>query len=127
MREVVTFHSTDGRVMVTSTRLIVGNAVYTISSIKAVKLVASKPGRLGFAICIGIGVVLLLAGGKAQNLDVVLFGGFLIVLVAIWWMMQEPTYHLRIAPGNTDVLSSKEEQEIVPVLQALDEAIIHRG
>lgn len=129
MREVVTFHSNDGRVMVTTTRLIVDNTVYPMSSIKSVKLVVSKPGRFAFAISIGIGIGFLLAGSKTQNLDIVLFGagGFLIVLGAFWWILQAPTYRLRIAPGNRDVFFSKDEKEIVPVLQALNEAIIHRA
>jgi len=53
----------------------------------------------------------------------------LIAVAVLWWMSQKILYYVRLesASGASDALESKDKEMIFKVVEALNEAIIHRG
>lgn len=129
MTEEITFYSNDQGIRVTSARLIIGDSVYAMTNITSVKRAVTKPKRTGPLFSIGIGIVFMLGTLASGDTGGVVFGMILIALGIIWWLLQKPTYHLRVASasGEADALSNKDEKQIMPVVQAINEAMIHRG
>ena len=54
---------------------------------------------------------------------------FVLVLAVVWWIFQKIEYQVRLstASGEATALKSKDADWIIRVVNALNEAIIHRG
>lgn len=114
-----------GSVKVTNARFIVDTRTYAMNGVTSVKSSVTPPTRgLPIALII-IGALMLLAGGMGVKLlGVALIGG------GIWvWSQQKSTHavFLSSASGEVQALANTDDQYINGVVQALNEALIHRG
>jgi hypothetical protein len=112
-------------VTVTSARFVVPAQTYAISGITSVKSYQETPSRKGPIILIIIGALMGLGGGGKAIGAVI----FVLVLAVVWWIYQKTEYQVRLstASGETTALKSKDAGWIIRVINALNEAIIHRG
>jgi len=115
----------EGGVTVTNARFIVPSQTYAMSGITSVKTYEKTPSRNGPLILIIIGVLMAL-GGKQEAIGAVVF---VLVLAVVWWIFQKIEYQVRLstASGEATALKSKDADWIIRVVNALNEAIIHRG
>ncbi len=118
--EEKTFFERKG-VKVTNARFVVDGQTFAISNITSVKPLEEPPKRLG-------GVLLLLCGfiTLTQN---AFFGVPVIALVSYYLYKQKPTYHvmLRTSGGENKALTTHQRDDLNKVVEALNEAIVHRG
>lgn len=129
MTEETTFYSHESGIRVTNTRVIIRNTTYAMANIASVRAAVTKPSRNGPILFIVFGVLALLGGGAGESAGIAVLGLVIGVLGVLWWMVQKPTYHVRIssASGEVDALSSPGKEHIESVIQAINEAIIKRG
>jgi hypothetical protein len=114
----------EGNITVTNSRVVVPAQTYAMSGITSVKSMKETPSRKGPIILIIIGV-LALAGGK----DAVA-GGLIFLLAGIaWWALHKPTYWLVLhsASGESKAFTNKDVGFISRIVEAINNAIIHRG
>ena len=123
MQEQSFFNS--GGVTVTNARAIIGGTTYSMANITSVS-VGMTPASRGGAILLALfGCVLAAAtdgGGKG-------LGVLLLILGIAWAVMAKATYIVKLgsAGGETQALSSKDQPFIEQVVNAMNNAIIHRG
>ena len=117
--EKVFFES--GDVKVTSARFITYGKTQALSGITSVSSHYVKPNRM-WPIILGVVGAICLA---FNWIVAILF----IALAAYWWISQKTIYFVRLesASGTADALSSKDRDFIFKVVDALNDAIIHRG
>jgi len=110
----------EGGVTVTNARFIVPSQTYAMSGITSVKSYEKTPSRKGPLTLIIIGFIVTL-----YKLGAIIF----IILGVIWWIFQKIEYQVRLstASGEATALKSKDADWIIRVVNALNEAIIHRG
>ena len=114
----------EGGVTVTNARFIVPAQTYAMSGITSVKSYEKKPSRRGPITLIVIGGIAVLSGKDA------LAGGIiLLVLALLWWVLSKTEFQVKLstASGEATALRSKNSSWIRRVVNALNEAIIHRG
>jgi Family of unknown function (DUF6232) len=126
----ITFYSDDRGIRVTNSRLVFGDTTYSMANLTSV---AVRRGATNYAILIlGLLFALMWLMGSVAGADLVaqigavctaLFaGGFILSLVLKKW-------HLRItsSSGESSPLMSRDKEYISKVVQAIQEAMIHRG
>lgn len=114
----------DGGVSVTNARFIAQGQTYAMSGITSVKSFRQDPSRKG-PIILGIVGVLALGGGGSVTV-----GGLLLAAGAVaWWFLQKPEFSVLLssASGETKALASQDGDFISKVVNALNDAIVHRG
>ena len=108
-------------VKVTNSRFITGSQTFAMSNVTSVKAFEQKPKRLG-------GIVVLLIGlAVAVNTPIV---GLLIAAIAGYYLYKQTTmYHVMLATagGETSALKTNQCEYLNKIVNALNEAIIHRG
>jgi len=122
-----TYYSDDKGVRITSTRLIVGEATYSMANITSIKTSKTGPNYAVGIIAAVIGLVFVGLHGISSALAVI---GVLLALGGIAFLLTtKPTFHLEVtsAAGEQSPLSSKDEKYIEKVAVALNEALIKRG
>ena len=114
----------DGGVSVSNSRMMYGGQTYAMSGITSVKAFETKPSRKGPIILIAIGI-LALAGGKNAIIGALIFlaGGI------AWWVSQKSEFSvvLTSASGETRAYTSKDGPFVNKIVNAVNEAIVHRG
>lgn len=123
MTETVFFD--ENNVKVTNARFIANNQTYAMSGVTSVRSTMAPAEVKGYLIGIGIGLIMLFAlEGAAKLFGVVVAG------VAIWLMISAKSTHwvtLVTSAAESRALESKDELFINRVVEALNDAIIHRG
>jgi hypothetical protein len=111
-------------VSVTNARFIAQGQTYAMSGITSVQSFRQDPSRKGPIILAIVGGLALLGGGTSSVVGLLLMAG-----AAAWWLTTKPEYSvlLNSASGEAKALASKDGQFIAKVVNALNEAIVHRG
>lgn len=109
-------------VKVTNARFMSGSQTFAMSNVTSVKALTEKPNRLiPIMICI-VGIAI----AKNGSLEV---GGALAAMSAAYLFLRKTTYHvmLNTSGGETSALKTHQLDYITKVVNALNEAIVHRG
>ena len=111
-------------VVVTDARFIVQRQTYAMSGITSVKSMKQNPVRIRPVFLFFIGLPPLASGGMGIAVGLTLFAG-----AVAWWLSQKPEFFvvLNSASGEVEALSSEDNHFISRVVDALNQAIIHRG
>ncbi|HTA27426.1 MAG TPA: DUF6232 family protein [Bacteroidia bacterium] len=121
------YYSLDG-VKITNTRFIVENTTYSVNGITSVRTSIISPNKTGPIFAIVFGAILALLGyNSSSNITTI---GIILAIIGIVWLLSLKTwYDLRIstAAGETDAVTSKDEDYIRKIATALNQAIIYRG
>lgn len=114
-----------GNVLVTNARFIVGSSTYAMLGVTSVKKTKVMPSRVGTVVLFIVGIFLLLGLTGAAKL----WGVGVIALAVLAYKGAKPKYsvYLNSSSGESQALESEDEQYIDTVINALNQAIIHRG
>jgi hypothetical protein len=125
----ITFYSDDRGVRITNARLMVPNTTYAMANITSVKTDRVGPKYFGAIVTVVLGLVLLWVAGTRGLSQAGILGVVLLGTGIAWGVSLKPDYHLRIfsAAGESSALSAKDKAYIEKVVQAIHEAMIHRG
>jgi len=107
-------------VKVTNARFVIGGETHSMSGVTSVRSQANKINRKPLFILAAIGAVAAIFH----------WIGFVLIAGAVaWWFLQKQTYSviLSSASGNQDALTSPDLPFIQNVVNALNDAIVHRG
>ncbi len=111
-------------VSVTSARMMYEGQTYAMSGVTSVKSYEKQPSRKGPIILILIGL-LALAGGKE---------GIIIALLCLaggifWWVKQKSEYSVLLtsASGEMKAYTSTDGNIVQKIVNAVNDAIVHRG
>lgn len=109
-----------GDVKVTNSRFISNGQTYAMRNVTSVKPFKQNPPRV-------IGVVLALVG-LAVMTQSFLVGLVILAIGGAILFMLKPTYHVLLATssGETRALHSKDQSFVNQVIQAINDAIVHR-
>ena len=112
----------DNNVTVTQARYIANGKTYTMRNISSVSLFTLKSSYTLETILIVVGVILLIAGTY-------IVGGILGAIGVTLMVIKKDEYAVRISTnsGETNSLTSKDKDYIQKIVDALNDAIIHRG
>ncbi|TLU87604.1 MAG: QacE [Chlorobium sp.] len=120
----------EGGVSVTNARFMAQGQTYAMSGITSVKSFREDPSHKGPIILGIIGVLGTLGAFSSNSVG----NGIVMTLLFIggavaWWMYQKPAFSvlLNSASGEAKALTSKDGQFISHVVNALNDAIVHRG
>jgi hypothetical protein len=113
----------DANVTVTQSRFIASSKTYAMRNISSVSLFKIEKSKTGPLILMGLGLLLLFGDGTRVM-------GVILIVVGLFWIMNiKDEYSVRISTnaGESNSLVSKDESYIQKIVNALNEAIIHRG
>lgn len=117
-----------GDVKVTNSRFIAGGQTYVMSNVTSVKSFVQKPDKVGGIVLLIIGLVFVAIGLAATFL---FYLGIVLVAVAAFVLnsSQKSVYHVMLTTSGGEVSALKTYQldYITKVVNALNEAIVHRG
>jgi predicted histidine transporter YuiF (NhaC family) len=115
-------------VQVTNDRFVVPGQTYALSGVTSVAMHVRKPKRIGPILLFIIGFFCLMGGFSGST------GAFIAALVFIGlgillWISNPTKYVVRLmtASGESDALPSKDAGLVKRIVEALNNAIIHRG
>ncbi len=113
----------NGSVSVTQSRFIVGDKTYAMRNISSVQIGIITPSRTLGILFVIIGV--LLAFNEAARV----VGLIIAVIAGVYAYSLKDKYSVRISTnsGETDGLISEKRQYIQEIVNALNEAMVHRG
>lgn len=113
----------DNNVTVTQSRYIAGSKTYAMRNISSVSIFKIDKSRTGAILFLVMGILLLIPEGKR------VFGGILAIIGGIWLYSIKDEYAVRISTnaGEANSLVSKDQAYIQKIVNALNDAIIHRG
>ncbi|CAM4218602.1 DUF6232 family protein [Serratia silvae] len=114
-----------GHVLITNARFIVGNSTYAMTGVTSVKKHSVTPSRIGAIVLIIVGMVLLInmqGVSKLWGVGVIGLG-----VLAIKGAKTKHSVYLNSSSGESQALQSEDENYIDTVINALNQAIIHRG
>ncbi|MCB0465793.1 MAG: hypothetical protein KDC78_09005 [Aequorivita sp.] len=113
----------DSTVTVTQSRYIAGSKTYAMRNISSVSLFKIDKSRTGAILLLVVGILLLFPEGTR------VVGGIIAILGGIWLFSIKDEYSVRISTnaGEANSLVSKDQVYIQKVVNALNDAIIHRG
>jgi hypothetical protein len=114
----------DEKVTVTQSRFISYNKTYAMRNISSVALSKLEKSRAYPIILIILGIFLIFTGGTIQ-----LIGVGVAAIGVIWILLMKDEYSVRISTnaGELDSLISEDYSYVEKVVNALNEAMIHRG
>lgn len=114
----------DRGVSVSNSRMMYEGQTYAMSGITSVKSFEKKPSRTGPIILIVIGVFMLAAGKSAIIGALFFLGGGI-----AWWVAQKSDYSVLLtsASGEAKAYNSKDGDFVGKIVNAVNEAIVHRG
>ena len=124
------FLRTDDGVVVTNSRFIfpasrnLPGGTYAMANVASVKRKTNPVSRVGPVVLGVVGLLTLLPGSDWRPL-----GAVMVIAAVLWWILHKPTFTviLSSASGDQEALTSKDGEYIQKVINALNEAIIHRG
>ena len=117
-----------GDTLVTNTRFVKGNGMWTMSGVTSVSVGTDVPSKKGSIALIVIGGVILLAGLQGSVTAVVF--GLGVAALGIWWLVRlKNSYYILLmnAATSTKAISDTNRGYIDTIVKALTEAIVHRG
>tara|TARA_Y100000589_G_C26928373_1_gene537290 strand:- start:190 stop:561 length:372 start_codon:yes stop_codon:yes gene_type:complete len=111
----------DSNVLVTQSRFVAGGKTYAMRNISSVTKY-KIPKKIGTAIFLIIVGLILLAFSP-------IIGGLIFIAGILWLILSKPKYSVRIQSnaGEADGFISKDEKYIQKIVDAVNNAIIHRG
>jgi hypothetical protein len=115
----------EGGIKVTNARFIVHSQTYAMNGVTSVKSSVTSPSRGGPIALIVVGLILLFALEGASKIIGLAVGG-----LGVWIFIQQKSTHavfLSSASGEVQALTDQNENYINGVIQALNEALVHRG
>lgn len=110
---------------VTNSRFVVNGQTYAMSNVTSVKQGVTPASKVGPIIMIVLGLLMTVAGETGP-----LVTGLLMIGAGVaWWIKAKPTYSVMLSTssGEAQALASKDQAYIQSVINALNQAIIHRG
>lgn len=109
-------------VKVTNARFVTMGKTHSMGGITSVSSYKIEPSKKYPLIVAALGVILLL-------FKLWVFGAILLVAGIAWFLSLKPEFSviLQSASGSEDALTDKNEEFIHRVVDALNEAIVHRG
>lgn len=116
----------DRGVSVTNSRMIHEGQTYAMSGITSVKSFEKKPSRILPIILIIFGLMGMGAGKEAAALII----GLLFIAGGIAaWILMKPDYSvlLKSSSGEAKAYTSKDKDFVLRIIDAVNEAIVHRG
>jgi hypothetical protein len=118
----------EGGVSVSNARFIAQGQTYAMSGITSVKSYQQDPSRKG-PIILGIVGIIAIAAGASGSGGAIIVGLLCIAGAAAWWFAQKPEFSVLLssASGEAKALTSENGQFITNVVNALNDAIVHRG
>lgn len=121
MVEEQVFFNENG-VLVTNTRFQLQGQMFAMAGVTSVGVTYEEPSKNGPLVMMLLGIVLF-------ALEVYLYGLVSLLLGGLWFWALKTEYHLTLttAAGQQRVTSSKDEEYMASLRQALTNAIIHRG
>lgn len=107
-------------VKVTNARFVTTGKTHSIAGVTAVSSYIISPNRKPPIILAVVGLIITIFHWA---------GLILVAGAAAWWFIQKKQYSvvLSSASGNQDALTDPDQDFIARVVEALNEAIIHRG
>ncbi|MDC1205660.1 DUF6232 family protein [Candidatus Pacebacteria bacterium] len=122
------FYNSDD-VTVTSARLLAAGETYAMSGVTSVKMRKEEPSRKGPVVLGVIGALFLIPVFAEGEFGGLLWAAVLIGLAAFWWKRKKNMYHvvLRTASGESQAYHSHDETQISGIVEAINNAIVHRG
>jgi hypothetical protein len=113
----------DSNVTVTQSRFIARSKTYAMRNISSVSIFRIEKNRIFQIILIVIGVLMLFSDSSR------VLGGIVAVIAALWLFTIKDEYSVRISTnaGEANSLTSKDQNYIQKIVDALNDAIIHRG
>ncbi len=110
-----------GDVKVTNARFLTYGKTHSMNGITSVTKFMINPNRKPPLIVAGIGLLAFIFKWYIAVL--------IIALAAVWWFLQKTNYSVQLssASGDTEALTSTDEEYIDKVVAALNDAIVHRG
>lgn len=128
----------EGNIRVTSSRFIVGDQTYAMSAVSSVRAHAEQPKNLdlGCAFVLAVALVLFgfmgwVASGKMNSPGawILAAGAALLVATLSTWRKRKPIYvvQLTTSSGEVQALTSQDWPHVHRIVEALNEAIVHRG
>lgn len=112
----------DSIIQVSNSRLMIGSQMYPIRNISFVGMGTIEPKRFWANFLIGWGIICILAG--------VFFGGIILIGIGVaMYFLQKPNYIVNIQSnsGMVEAYKSQDRIYIQTIVEALNEAIVHRG
>ena len=113
----------DANVTVTQSRFIAGSKTYAMRNISSVSLFKIEKSR-------ALPIILILIGGLMLFGDSSrIFGVILVAIGVLWVVLIKDEYSVRISTnaGEVNSLVSEEQPYIQKIVDALNDAMIHRG
>jgi hypothetical protein len=121
------FFEADG-VLVTNTRFVRGNETFAMSGVTSVRAHTVVPPKTGPIILIIFGAIVALASLQS-SLPGVVVGIVIAGLGIVWFRGIKNSYFVRLvtASGERDAVSSFDANYIAGIVEAVNQAIVHRG
>lgn len=107
-------------IKVTSARCVVGDKTFAMSNIASVSTIKTYPKLPGITLLVGLAMLLMQP----------IIGVLVLVAAAVLMWKLKPTHYLMVrtsAGGSSVWLTSKRLQDFEPIINAINEAIVHRG
>jgi hypothetical protein len=125
----ITFYADDRGVRITNTRLMVSDKMYAMANITSVKIEEIRPNYSGPILTGVVGSVFCVLGFTIRVWIDVTLGVLLLVAGIVWGMLLKRKYNLQIssASGESSALMDRDKAYVQKLVQAIHEAIIHRG
>ena len=113
-----------GGVSVSNSRMMYGGQTYAMSDITSVKSFEKTPSRIVPIILIIVGLFGLAAGKDGIIVALLLIGGGI-----AWLIAQKSDYSVLLtsASGEVKAYTSKDKDFVGKIINAVNEAIVHRG
>ena len=124
-----------GNIYISNSRISIGGTTYSTANITSVSI-KKTPAKAGCAISLlvigGIGIITgfsALGNNREMAYSSFLVWGVVIAAGLFWLSRQKPTFHVLLASasGENEALSSKNEELIGQVTDAVNNAIVARG
>lgn len=119
------------RIIVTDTRVRIGNTTYSMANITSVAITRSPANRAPGIVIAFLGIVAIaLSLLYMDEPDIgMYFGAGMFIVGLIIAALAKGDYYMKIgsASGETNALRSTERRSIDPVVEAIEKAIIMRG
>jgi hypothetical protein len=113
----------DADVTVTQARFVTQNKTYAMRNISSVSLYHIASSRIFQIILLALGLLMLLDDGLRTA------GFFMAVIGGLWLYFTKDSYAVRISTnsGETNSVISKDKEYVTKIVNALTDAIVHRG
>lgn len=120
----------NGTVLVTNSRAVMTGKTYSLANVTSVRKVVMPVNYMPIAGMILLGIVLASTGfGSMRSTAVGVVGVLLVAAGIALAFILKPTYAVRLgsASGEIDGIADKDSAEIDRIVDAISNAIVHRG